>query len=151
MTWHNSKTFSLLKHDKNWLNCHASWNRQFEHFHSFVIISRHWIIFLYNKKNVFELDRLFDHKIVGFQFFIYSFISLAHVHTVCTVHCTLYPNTQLLTLMVRYCQISVARWSFTISLPFSFIVDAKLLLCVANGIVTIDVLINRPMDLFLNW
>lgn len=70
-----------------------------------------------------------------------------------SVHSAMYivHNTQLLTLIVRYCQISVARWSFTISLPFCFIVDAKLLLCVANGIVTIDVLINRPMDLFLNW
>lgn len=86
-----------------------------------------------------------------FYLFVHFIGTCTFVHTVCTVHCTLYPNTQLLTLIVRYCQISVARWSFTISLPFCFIVDAKLLLCVANGIVTIDVLINRPMDLFLNW
>lgn len=148
MTWHNSKTFSLLKHDKNWLNCHASWNRQFEHFHSFVIISRHWITFLYNKKNVFELDRLFDHEhwMFGFQFFIYSFISLTHVQT---VHCTMY------TIADAYCKtlpnISRSLIIYDFIAVFCFIVDAKLLLCVANGIVTIDVLINRPMDLFLNW
>lgn len=87
----------------------------------------------------------------GFQFF-YLFVYFIDTCTY-SVHSAMYivHNTQLLTLIVRHCQISVARWSFTISLPFCFIVDAKLLLCVANGIVTIDVLINRPMDLFLNW
>lgn len=66
----------------------------------------------------------------------------------CNVHCTQY------TIADAYCKIlpniSRSLIIYDFIAVFCFIVDAKLLLCVANGIVTIDVLINRPMDLFLN-